>query len=411
VVVAPGRSLAAYGLGVPPGWCRTAAAAEAWALHVALMQSAFPPKLRTDCMSLLTTARGGAAQATEARRPLARIWKLISSSLDGCIEAIAERGLLVWMPAHQPLSAIGSKALSNGKLLTGVDWRANRLVDALAKQAAATMQAPKRVRCMLQSGQIAVKHFAALLGIVTHASNNHVVEFQRPDGSMGSRTVRDAQQPSNRSGHRRRRQPKPPTEPRPLRAVSIPDLDGRLGSHTERIAKRRRASSTGRARKKRAFCSMDGRPESLLPHRRQQKASCRRGATHVSWNAIPGVLPVLPYQAPGVGSNRLQAAVLPAGQSSLHEQYPACLTPAPEDEIRQLSRHGLKIAWPPLRLNACEKKAPTSELVASRSASSSVICAQGNGAECRTGDPEQASAFLDLQLLHEDGFKVIWPRS
>ena len=71
VVVAPDRSLLAYGLGVPPGWCKTAAAAEAWALHIALLESAFPPKLRTDCLSLLSTAQEGATQATGPAKPLA----------------------------------------------------------------------------------------------------------------------------------------------------------------------------------------------------------------------------------------------------------------------------------------------------------------------------------------------------
>ena len=109
VVVAPDASLVAYGLGVPPSWCNTAAAAETWALHTALSQSAFPPQLRTDCQSLLTIASEGTAQATGASRPLARVWKLIAASLDGCIESVIESGLLVWMPAHQALNTIVRK--------------------------------------------------------------------------------------------------------------------------------------------------------------------------------------------------------------------------------------------------------------------------------------------------------------
>ena len=156
VVVAPDRSLAAYGMGAPPSWCKTAASAEAWALHIALLESPFPPKLRTDCQCLLTTASEGAAHATAPTRPLARIWGLIASSLDGKVESIIQHGNLVWMPAHQPLSAINTASLSNGKLLTGVDWRANRLVDALANKAATTQRAPRELRCLLESGQVAV---------------------------------------------------------------------------------------------------------------------------------------------------------------------------------------------------------------------------------------------------------------
>jgi hypothetical protein len=73
VVVAPDGSLAAFGFGVPPSWVATAAAAEAWALHIALTQSLFPPMLRTDCQCILTVAGEGTAQATAATRPLARI--------------------------------------------------------------------------------------------------------------------------------------------------------------------------------------------------------------------------------------------------------------------------------------------------------------------------------------------------
>jgi hypothetical protein len=219
VVVAPDHSLEAYGLGVPPRWCKTAAAAEAWALHIALNQSAFPPKLRTDCQCLLTTAKEGAAHATGSSKPLARIWGLIAMSLDGHTESIVQNGKLVWMPAHQPVSAISVATLSNGKVLSGVDWRANRLVDALAKSAAETMRAPRALRCLLESGRAAVRHRAALLAVVTHAANNHQVQVQRLDGSWTTRTLRDAQQPLGHT-RRQRRQPRPPAEPAPLPARS-----------------------------------------------------------------------------------------------------------------------------------------------------------------------------------------------
>ena len=88
------------------------------------------------------------------------------------------------MDASPPaLSATSSATLSNNKLLSGVDWQANRLVDALAKQAATSVQAPRAVRCLLESGRAAVKHVAALLAVVTHAANNHKVTVQLPDGT------------------------------------------------------------------------------------------------------------------------------------------------------------------------------------------------------------------------------------
>ncbi len=103
-------------------------------------------------MSLLKTAAEGAARATQANRPLARIRTLIAGSMDGNIATLVEDGQLVWMPARQPLRAIDSETLSNGKLLTGVDWRANRLVDALAKMAATTGKAPYAITRLLESG-------------------------------------------------------------------------------------------------------------------------------------------------------------------------------------------------------------------------------------------------------------------
>ena len=84
-------------------------------------------------MALLTTARSGTAQATHHSRPLARIWTQIGQSLDGTLDDLTGNRNLVWLPAHQTTSAIQKKVLSNGRYMTTVDWRANRLVDALAR--------------------------------------------------------------------------------------------------------------------------------------------------------------------------------------------------------------------------------------------------------------------------------------
>ena len=72
VVVSPCRDLVAYGLGVPPCWCSTAAAAETLALHMALSEAAFTPCIRTDCQSLLTVASDGTASATAASNAILR---------------------------------------------------------------------------------------------------------------------------------------------------------------------------------------------------------------------------------------------------------------------------------------------------------------------------------------------------
>jgi hypothetical protein len=198
VVVAADGSLAAYGSGVPPWWCMSAAATEAWALYTALAQCPFMPALRTDCLGLLSTAEGGTARATAADKPLARAWVGIAATLDGDITQLVRRRRLVWLPAHQSATAIGNRTLSNGKEMTALDWRANRLVDALAKMAAAVGRMPKALSRLLDSGKAACRHAAALLGVVTHAANNCHVQEQREDGTLVTRIKRDAQQPARR---------------------------------------------------------------------------------------------------------------------------------------------------------------------------------------------------------------------
>ena len=99
----------------------------------------------------------------------------------------------MWMPAHQGMAAIGERHLSNGKELSAVDWRANCLADARAKQVASLRKGPPAVLRFLKSGKAAVRHAAALLGQVTHAANNHRVLIVGADGVPHMKNIRDAQ--------------------------------------------------------------------------------------------------------------------------------------------------------------------------------------------------------------------------
>ena len=54
-----------------------------------------------------------------------------------------EDGKLVWMPAHQRIGSVGVASKSDVNKLTMLEWRANRLADGLAKQAALTHAAPQ----------------------------------------------------------------------------------------------------------------------------------------------------------------------------------------------------------------------------------------------------------------------------
>jgi len=99
-IVARDGKLLACGRGSPPHWCAMAAAAEAWALQFVLSLQPFPPSMRTDCQSLLTTMQDTPQHATAASKQLARIWVAVADMLGGCFKAFHEAEQLVWMPAH-----------------------------------------------------------------------------------------------------------------------------------------------------------------------------------------------------------------------------------------------------------------------------------------------------------------------
>ena len=93
VVVAPDGELLGYGYGTPPTRVSTAAAAELWAIQVAMSLSPTLPFIKTDCFSILTSARAGNTAVTAYNKPLARIWNSIVATLDGDVAEMVERGL------------------------------------------------------------------------------------------------------------------------------------------------------------------------------------------------------------------------------------------------------------------------------------------------------------------------------
>ena len=98
----------------------------------------------------------------------------------------------MWLPAHLSHSAIGEAKLSDGSRLIAVDWRANRLVDKLAKIAAGAQAEPRNVSDLVESLDVATAHAAALLGLVTHAANNHKVTEHDEHGNLVMRVKRDS---------------------------------------------------------------------------------------------------------------------------------------------------------------------------------------------------------------------------
>ena len=186
--------LIGYGLGSPPQWCYTAAAAEAWALATLIRFSPVLPQMRTDCMALIRTAELGTQDATGAKRALARVWLDIAHSLDGNITLLVRDSLLTWGPAHLTIGMIGERHLSNGTRLTAVDWRANRLADGLAKKAAARFALPDDTAELVQSAEAAVLYAACILGRTTHGANNCRTVEVGADGSSKVTIRRDATQ-------------------------------------------------------------------------------------------------------------------------------------------------------------------------------------------------------------------------
>ena len=196
VAIGDANEILAMGYGVPPAWIKNAAGAEGWALHVVLRATVAPPTVTTDCLGLVEQLARGFADATSSRRPLARLWKLMAVSLDYHIPDDWPHGRLRWMPAHKTRAAIGTARRSDGQFVTYVDWRCNRLVDALAKTAAHQNRAPALLRTLLHDANQAVEYSAAVLGMATLGANHFVETTWRDDGTACSVVHRDAMPPA-----------------------------------------------------------------------------------------------------------------------------------------------------------------------------------------------------------------------
>jgi hypothetical protein len=215
VVTARDGSLLGFGLGTPPSWIRTAPASEAWALSQVLSMLPEPPRMTTDCKSLLSIALRGTHKATAAKAVLARIWCRIAGALDGDTRKLVTSRLLQWTPAHLSQQSIGKTARGTDREVTALDWRANRLADALAKEAAGRHAADACTVKLLKSAEAAARFHMALLGAVTYTAN-HCRTQQLVKGEMVWVTKRDSlERPKAASAAQRRaksKRPKPKLE-------------------------------------------------------------------------------------------------------------------------------------------------------------------------------------------------------
>jgi len=195
VVVTGEGQLVGYGYGSPPAWVRDAAGAEAWALVTVARENPQLPSIVTDCLGLVNTAAAGRAAATHAKRPQARLWGMFFHYVDDAEAAEAAHRTLVWMPSHCTLAAARFRCKSDGSLVSALDWRANRLVDALAKAGAEAARLPRDLTALVHHAEQATEYAAALVGLTSWAANNQ--EAHLPDGSGGTykTTLRDSQPP------------------------------------------------------------------------------------------------------------------------------------------------------------------------------------------------------------------------
>ena len=175
-----------------PSTVRTSAAAEAWAAWLAFSTAVGLPQVLTDCQSLVLQARGGTAAATAAKKPLAAEWARVAAATEVPLQRLVDEHRLVWMPAHLGAAAAAGRLKSDGSTLTAIEWRANRLADAVAKAAADVSNAAREVVALLDAAAHAVRHEAAVLGATTYAANNHRETVTRDDGRVATVIRRDS---------------------------------------------------------------------------------------------------------------------------------------------------------------------------------------------------------------------------
>ena len=108
---------------------------------------------------------------------LARTWRTVSEALDA---------------SHGSAASIGHTKDSNGRFIDLVMWRANRLVDILAKLAAARCRLLPWALSGVQDAGKLFAHHAARLGTVTYNANNYRQDVLNEEGQEVFKLLRDS---------------------------------------------------------------------------------------------------------------------------------------------------------------------------------------------------------------------------
>ena len=109
----------------------------------------------------------------------------------------------MWMPSHTSRATVGVTLRSDGSLVTNIDWRANRLVDVLARRAANRQRVPQATRDLLSLARETVEYYAARTGAATKAANTFTQTAFRDDGTTYLAKHRDAEPPPPKRGRAR----------------------------------------------------------------------------------------------------------------------------------------------------------------------------------------------------------------
>ena len=103
--------------------------------------------------------------------------------------------------------------------LTVIDWRANRLVDKLAKDAASFHALTPQATALINTVAKLTQHSFAQLAQVTHAANHHTVVRVSEDGIATTHVIRDPMPRPRFSRIAKKRMRAPPAPPRDISSV------------------------------------------------------------------------------------------------------------------------------------------------------------------------------------------------
>ena len=148
--------------GVPPEWIYNIAGSEAWALHEASSRALPGTVFKVDCKPCVDMVKAGLSVAGQGKRMLARIYRLIFTSID---EHSAEN--VVWMSAHTSEDEVGKSRLGDVTLLSATDRFGNAEADKLAKKGVEAHRVPRQVRDAVHRQADLQYELAKWLGQVT----------------------------------------------------------------------------------------------------------------------------------------------------------------------------------------------------------------------------------------------------